>query len=104
MPDKIATESEYAIEVDDVIMIFNMASKNLGSLKKCFIKLMKHELFFKEFRVLKHISFKIPKGSIVGLVGINVSGKSTVLKTMGTFSSRARAPESYAATSPRSSS
>ena len=80
MPDKISIEPEYAIEVDDVTMIFNMASENLGSLKEYFIKLMKHELFFKEFRALKHISFKIPKGSIVGLVGTNGSGKSTMLK------------------------
>lgn len=80
MPDMIATESEYSIEVDDVTMIFNMASENLGSLKEYFIKLMRHELFFKEFRALKHISFKIPKGSIVGLVGTNGSGKSTMLK------------------------
>lgn len=73
-------ELEYAIEVNDVSMVFNMASESLTNLKEYFIKLAKHELFFKEFRALKHISFKLPKGSVMGLVGTNGSGKSTMLK------------------------
>lgn len=80
MFDPKNNDSEYSIEVDDVTMIFNMASESLGSLKEYFISLMRHELFFKEFRALKHISFKIPRGSVVGLVGTNGSGKSTMLK------------------------
>ena len=71
---------EYAIEVDDVSMIFNIASEQLNNLKEYFIKLMRHELFFKEFRALDHVSFKVRRGEVVGLVGTNGSGKSTMLK------------------------
>ncbi|HJA28498.1 MAG TPA: ABC transporter ATP-binding protein [Candidatus Olsenella pullicola] len=74
------TTSEYAIEVNDVSMIFNIASEQLNNLKEYFIKIMRHELFFKEFRALDHVSFKVRRGEVVGLVGTNGSGKSTMLK------------------------
>ena len=80
MKDSISQNAQYAIEVNDVTMVFNMASAKLNNLKEYFIALARHELFFKEFKALRNISFKVPKGSVVGLVGTNGSGKSTMLK------------------------
>ncbi len=78
--DKPATDIEPIISVDDVTMVFNIASERLTNLKEYAIKIIKRELFFKEFLALKNISFQINKGDVYGLVGTNGSGKSTMLK------------------------
>lgn len=68
------------IEIDNVSMVFNMASEQLNSLKEYAIALLKRELRFKEFRALDRISFTIEKGDVFGILGTNGSGKSTMLK------------------------
>lgn len=80
-PRTLAPE-DCAVIVDDVTMVFNMASEQLNSLKEYFIKLVRRELFFKEFHALDHVSFRVPKGEVIGLVGTNGSGKSTMLKVI----------------------
>jgi len=72
--------SEPIIKVDDVSMMFNIASEQLGSLKEYFIALMRRKLFFKEFMALEHISLSVEEGEQYGIVGTNGSGKSTLLK------------------------
>lgn len=74
--------SDYAIEVDKVGMKFNMSSEKVDNLKDYVIKLLKHQLMYKEFWALKDISFNVKKGDRVGIVGLNGAGKSTLLKVV----------------------
>lgn len=71
---------EAVISVDDVSMVFNIASEQYNSLKEYFIALSRRELSFKAFRALDHVSFEVRRGEAFGLVGTNGSGKSTMLK------------------------
>lgn len=73
-------EQEYSIVAENISMHFNMASERLESLKEYFIKLIKRQLFFKDFVAVNNVSFKIKKGEVFGIVGTNGSGKSTTLK------------------------
>ncbi len=73
-------DRDVIVDVQHVSMIFNIASERLNSLKEYFIKIMRHELMFKEFKALDDITFQVRRGDVFGLVGTNGSGKSTMLK------------------------
>ncbi|MCH3968396.1 MAG: ABC transporter ATP-binding protein [Atopobiaceae bacterium] len=79
-PSLPSEDSPVVIDVDDVTMVFNIASEQLNSLKEYFVHIAKHDLLFKEFKALEHIDFKVHRGEAFGLVGTNGSGKSTMLK------------------------
>ena len=68
------------IKVSDVSMMFNIGSEKVDNIKEYVIKLIKHQLMYEEFWALKNITFEVSKGEAVGLVGLNGSGKSTMLK------------------------
>ena len=70
------------IEVNNVSMRFKMTKERIFSLKEYFIKFVKGELVFEEFRALTDVSFSVKKGEIFGIIGYNGAGKSTMLKVI----------------------
>ena len=73
---------ENIIELKDVSMRFNMSKERVDSIKEYLIRLAKHQLQFEEFYALKDINLTIKKGEVVGIVGLNGSGKSTMLQVI----------------------
>lgn len=70
------------ISVDNVSMRFNLAREKVDSLKEYVIRALKKKLQYDEFWALKEVSFNVEKGDSVGLIGLNGSGKSTMLKVI----------------------
>ncbi len=73
---------EKMIEVKDVSMRFRMANDRINSIKEYTIQLLKGKLEYNEFEALKHVSFDVERGEVVGLIGHNGAGKSTMLKVI----------------------
>ena len=74
--------SEDAIQVNDVSIMFNMAEEKIDNIKEFCIRFVKRQLNFKAFWALKHVSFSVKRGEKIGLIGLNGSGKSTMLKVI----------------------
>ena len=72
--------SDDIIKVNNVSMCFKMSSEKVDSLKDYIIKNIKRQIVYEELWALKNVSFSIKRGGSLGLIGLNGSGKSTMLK------------------------
>ena len=70
------------IDVQHVSMKFNLMEEKVDTLKEYVVRLLKGKLLYNEFLALKDVSFTVQKGDIVGIVGFNGAGKSTMLKLL----------------------
>jgi ABC-type polysaccharide/polyol phosphate transport system ATPase subunit len=69
-----------AIEFDDVIQRFRIIRERSDTLREVFAKLTRRQTSYHDFLALKHVSFAVDPGEMVGIIGRNGSGKSTILK------------------------
>lgn len=80
--DKENVDTQKMIEVKNVSMRFRMSGDRINSLKEYVIQLLSHKLTYNEFAALTDVSFDVYKGEVLGLVGHNGAGKSTILKVI----------------------
>ena len=70
------------IDVNDISVKYILGDIKELSLKEYFIRKMRREKITQEFWALNHISFHVEKGELLGIIGSNGSGKSTILKVL----------------------
>lgn len=70
------------IEICDVSMRFRMANDRMSGLKEYIVRLLQGKLEYEEFEALKNVTFDVEEGEVVGLIGHNGAGKSTMLKVI----------------------
>ena len=70
------------IEVENVSVRYVMGDfKDIG-IKEYLIRKAKGQMLTKEFWALNDVSFHVEKGTLLGIIGSNGSGKSTILKVL----------------------
>ena len=78
-------EKKNAIELEDVCIHYSIM--NHVSIRKTFLHKKKRK---EVFEAVKHVTFSVVEGDILGIIGQNGSGKSTLLKSIaGVFSPNA---------------
>ncbi len=70
------------IEVKNVSMSFRLSQDRIQSIKEYLVTLAKGKLKYKEFWALKNVSFTVRPGEVLGIIGRNGAGKSTILKVI----------------------
>lgn len=68
------------VRVDNVSIKFKLDQNKIKSLKEFIIRSITKKMKYEDFWALKNVSFTVNRGDVVGIIGRNGSGKSTILK------------------------
>jgi lipopolysaccharide transport system ATP-binding protein len=69
-----------SIQFYDVVQRFRIIRERSDTLREVFAKITRRQTSYHDFLALKHVSFSVEQGEMVGIIGRNGSGKSTMLK------------------------
>jgi len=71
-----------SIRVDDVSITYRTSYQRSPTLQNAMFKIGRRERLVYEIEALKHVSFDVPYGTVLGVVGENGAGKSTLVRTI----------------------
>lgn len=70
------------IEANHVTMTYRLTKSRVVSIKEYVVAMLTRKLQYEEFHALDDVSLYVEKGDVVGLIGKNGAGKSTMLKVI----------------------
>ena len=73
-------QDDLMIRVEDVSMRFKMSNDKITSIKELVTQMARGNVEYKEFWALHDVNFEVKRGEVVGIIGRNGAGKSTILK------------------------
>jgi ABC-type polysaccharide/polyol phosphate transport system ATPase subunit len=71
-----------SIRVEDVSVTYRTSYERAPTLKSTVLRLGRRERVVREIEALKHVSFEVEHGTVLGVVGANGAGKSTLVRTV----------------------
>ena len=70
------------IQAEHISLCYKMTYDRVKSLKEYIVQLLRGKVHYEEFWALSDVSFSIEKGEVLGIIGNNGAGKSSLLKVI----------------------
>ena len=80
--DSVAVATEPAIKVEDLSVTYRMSLEARPTLKSTLVRLGRSQKVIREIEAVKHVSLEVPRGSVLGIMGANGAGKSSLVRAM----------------------
>jgi ABC-type polysaccharide/polyol phosphate transport system ATPase subunit len=74
------TSSDPVIRLENVTQQFRVIHERPDTVRELFSKMFRKSTSFHDFEAVRNVSFEVPHGQALGIIGRNGSGKSTLLK------------------------
>ncbi|HYI20526.1 MAG TPA: ABC transporter ATP-binding protein [Solirubrobacteraceae bacterium] len=71
-----------SILVHDVSVTYKTSLERKPTFKSTLKRLGRRERVVREVEALKHVTFQVPRGRVIGVIGANGAGKSTLMRTI----------------------
>jgi len=81
-PSVSTATSELAVKVHDVSITYRTTFERKPTLKQALVRLGRGERAVRLVEALKNVSFEVPNGCAMGIIGANGAGKSTLMRAM----------------------
>jgi teichoic acid transport system ATP-binding protein len=72
----------YAVRVENLSVTYRTTFERKPTLKQALVRLGRGQRAVKEVHALKNVSFDVPTGTAMGIIGSNGAGKSTLMRAM----------------------
>jgi ABC-type polysaccharide/polyol phosphate transport system ATPase subunit len=74
------SSTDPVIRLENVTQRFRVIHERPDTVRELFSKLFRNRSSYHDFEAVKNVSFDVPPGQAIGIIGRNGSGKSTLLK------------------------
>jgi lipopolysaccharide transport system ATP-binding protein/teichoic acid transport system ATP-binding protein len=78
----LSASDKVSIRVEDVSVTYRTSFERAPTLRSTVLRLGRRERVVREIEALKHVSFEVSHGTVLGILGANGAGKSTLVRTV----------------------
>jgi len=76
------TDAPLAVKVDDLSITYRTTFERKPTLKQALVRFGRGQRAVREVEALRHVTFEIPTGTALGIIGSNGAGKSTLMRAI----------------------